>query len=89
MDHSTKESVSQSEWKVNDKLETMRKEVIVAYVKVLCRHLRIETEENHENLSQDSRSPDRDLLPQYEAGVLTTRPQSSVTVCGVGIPFSF
>jgi hypothetical protein len=34
-----------------------------------------ETEENHENLSHNSRSPGRDLNPgppEYEAGVLTT-----------------
>jgi hypothetical protein len=35
------------------------------------------TEENHENLSQNSQSPGRDLNPgppKYEAGVLTRRP---------------
>jgi hypothetical protein len=36
---------------------------------------------NHEKLSQDSRSPGRDLNPEppeYEAGVLTTQPRRSV-----------
>jgi hypothetical protein len=39
------------------------------------------------NLSQDSRSPGRDLKPgppEYEAGVLTTRPRRSVP-----LPISF
>jgi len=38
--------------------------------KVLSQHLPGETEENHENLSHDSRSQDRDLNqgpPEYEA----------------------
>jgi hypothetical protein len=42
-----------------------------------------ETEENHETLSQDSRSTRRDLNrgpPEYEVGVLTTRPRSSLDV---------
>jgi hypothetical protein len=41
----------------------------------------LEEEENHENLSQDSRCPGRDLNPgplRYEAGVLTILPQHSV-----------
>jgi hypothetical protein len=48
----------------------------VALFKVLSQHLPGRTGENHENLSQDSLSPDRDLNPgpsEYEAGVLTTR----------------
>jgi hypothetical protein len=39
------------------------------------------TEESHKGVSQDSWSPGRDLnpgLPEYEAGVLTTLPSSSV-----------
>jgi hypothetical protein len=35
------------------------------------------TEENHQKLQSGYRSPDRDLKPgppEYEAGVLTTRP---------------
>jgi hypothetical protein len=39
------------------------------------------TENNHENLDQDSRSPGRDLdpePPEYEAGTLTDRPRCSV-----------
>jgi hypothetical protein len=41
----------------------------------------LETEENQENRSQDSRSPSQYLNPGppvYKAGVLTTRPQRSV-----------
>jgi hypothetical protein len=41
------------------------------------------TEKKHENLSENSRSPGRDLSlgsPKYEEGVLTTRPRRSVTV---------
>jgi hypothetical protein len=44
---------------------------------LLSLHLPRVTEENHERLSQDHRSPGRDLkpgLPNYEAGVLTTLP---------------
>jgi hypothetical protein len=40
-------------------------------------------EENHENFSQDSWSPGRDLNPgppEYEAGMLTTLPRRSVAV---------
>jgi hypothetical protein len=47
---------------------------------VLSRHLPGRTEGNHENLSQDSRSPGRDLnpgCPEYE-GVLTAWPWRSV-----------
>jgi hypothetical protein len=43
-------------------------------IKVLSRHLRGRSEENHETLGQDSRSPGQDLnpgIPEYEAGVLT------------------
>jgi hypothetical protein len=44
------------------------------------RHLHESTEKNNENI-QDSRSPGLDLKPEppeYEAGVLTTRPRRSV-----------
>jgi hypothetical protein len=50
--------------------------------KVLYHYLPVGTEENDENLSQDSQSPGRDLNPgppEYEAEVLTTRSRSSVT----------
>jgi hypothetical protein len=46
---------------------------------VLSRHLPEGTDENHKTLSQDSRSPSRDLNPgpsEYEAGVPTTSGQS-------------
>jgi hypothetical protein len=48
------------------------------------------TDENHENLSNDSRSPGRDLNlgpPEYEAGVLTTRSWFSVPQCCKGEQF--
>jgi hypothetical protein len=66
---------------VNTELERICKVAVVAYLKVLSRHLPGRTEENHENLSQVSRSPVRDLnpgTPEYEAGVLSTRPRLSV-----------
>jgi hypothetical protein len=40
---------------VNNKLERMRKEAVVTYLKVLCRRLPGGTEVNHENVSQCSR----------------------------------
>jgi hypothetical protein len=49
---------------------------------ILSRNLLEGTKENHENLSEDSRFPGRDLNPippEYEVGVLTTRPRRSVT----------
>jgi hypothetical protein len=64
----------------------MRKEAVVAWFKVLSRHLPGRTEENHKNLSQDSWFPGRDLNPgppEYETGVLTTRPRLLVTKTGV------
>lgn len=39
---------------VNNELEKMWKEVVVAQVKILCRHLTIGTEEYLENTGQDS-----------------------------------
>jgi hypothetical protein len=62
---------------VNDELERMWKEAPVAKFKMLSQHLLGGTEENHENLNQDSQSPGRDLNPgppEYEAEMLTTRP---------------
>jgi hypothetical protein len=50
--------------------------------KVLSRHSRGETEENQENLSQDSRSPGQRIdpgTPEYEVRVLTTRPRRLVS----------
>jgi hypothetical protein len=50
-------------------------------VKVLHQNLPGRTEKTTENLNHDSLSPGRNLnpgSPEYEAGVLTTRPQSSV-----------
>jgi hypothetical protein len=51
-------------------------------VKVLPHHSSGGPEENHEKLSQDTMSADRDLNPgppEYEAGALTTRPR--LTAC--------
>jgi hypothetical protein len=65
----------------NYELERMWKKADVAQCKVLLRYLPGGTEENHENLSQDNRSPGRDLgpgTPEYEAGVLTTLPRRTV-----------
>jgi len=46
---------------VNDELEGMWKETIVAYFKVLSRHLPGGTEESHKNFSQDSLSLGQNL----------------------------
>jgi hypothetical protein len=49
--------------------------------KALTQHFPVGAEENHGNLSRDSRSPGRDLNPgasEYEAGVLTTQLRRSV-----------
>jgi hypothetical protein len=49
--------------------------------KALSRHLHGGLRKNTKNLSQDSRSPGRDLnpgFPEYEAGVLATRLRRSV-----------
>jgi hypothetical protein len=59
---------------VNNELERMWKEAVVAQFKVLSRHLP-RTKENYE-IPQDSRCLGRYLNPgppEYEAGVLTTR----------------
>jgi hypothetical protein len=56
---------------VNNELETMSKEVVVAYVEVLSRHLFARTEETE--TCQVIRSSCRDLNPgppEHEAGVL-------------------
>jgi hypothetical protein len=68
---------------MNNELERILKEAVVAYSKVLSRHSPGETEKMTRNLSQDFRYLDRDLNskpPKYE-GVLTTRPQNSVKIC--------
>jgi hypothetical protein len=57
--------------------------VAVAYSKVLSSYLPGGIEKNHKNLSQDSPSPGRGMNPgppEYEAGMLNTRPQRSVTI---------
>jgi hypothetical protein len=48
---------------------------------LLSGHLTGGTEKNHENFSKDSRSLGGNLNsepPEYETGLLTTRPQSSI-----------
>jgi hypothetical protein len=60
-----------------NELERAWKEAVVAYFNVLSRQFPGETEENYENLSQNRRSPGRDLklrLTEYEALVIITRP---------------
>jgi hypothetical protein len=60
---------------MNSEFESMLKEAVVAKFKVIFRHWPEGTEEDHENLSQDSRSPDRELNPwssEYEAVVLNS-----------------
>jgi hypothetical protein len=66
-----------SEWRTEKDLEA----AVVAYFKVLSRESSGGTEENQENLSQNSLFLDRDLNPgppKYETGVLNTRPWRSV-----------
>jgi hypothetical protein len=58
-----------------DELERIRKEAVVAKFKVLAQHFH-GLRKTTKILSQDSRSPGRDLNagpPEYEAEVLTTR----------------
>jgi hypothetical protein len=52
-------------------------------LKTLTQYSPDRTAENHENLSQDTRFPGRDLNqrpPQYKAGVLTTLPRLPVRI---------
>jgi hypothetical protein len=46
---------------VNDELENMLKEAVVVYFKALSQHFPGGTEENHENVSNDSRFPGQDF----------------------------
>jgi hypothetical protein len=58
---------------VNNELESMKKEAGWPNFKVLFQHLRGRSEENHKNLSQDSRSRGQHSKlgpPKYEAGVV-------------------
>jgi hypothetical protein len=48
-------------WQMNVEVERVWKEAAIAIVKVLSRHLPGDTDENHENSSQDSRSLGRDM----------------------------
>jgi hypothetical protein len=64
-----------------NELERRWKEAVVVQFKVglVSRHLPVETEENH--LSQDRRSPGRDLNsgpPKCETGVVITRQRRSM-----------
>jgi hypothetical protein len=57
---------------MNDELERIWKEAVVAWFKLLSLHLPGGTEEHNANSCHDSRSPGRDLnlrSPEYEAGV--------------------
>jgi hypothetical protein len=67
---------------MNDELERIWKEAVMAYFNVLSRHLSEGTEANHEKICPDVRTRGRDLKlepPEYEAEVLNTLPQRSVT----------
>jgi hypothetical protein len=62
---------------VNDKLERMWKEAVLAQFKALPGICLNGVTKTTETPSDDSRSSDRDLNaghPEYEAGVLTTKP---------------
>lgn len=67
---------------MNDGSEIMWKEAGVASFKGVSRNFSGGSEKNHDNLSQSSQSPGRDLKsrpPAYEAGVITTGPRRSVS----------
>jgi hypothetical protein len=49
---------------MKDKLEQIWNEAVVAKFKVLSRLWPEGNKENHENLSQDNRSPDKDFNPE-------------------------
>jgi hypothetical protein len=66
---------------MNYKSGKTQKKAVLAWFKVLSRHLPGGTQENHERLSQDSRSPVQDFNsgpPDYKAGVPTFRPRRFV-----------
>jgi hypothetical protein len=57
-------------------MERVWKEAVMAYFMVLSQHLSRDSEEDHENLIQDSRIPSRDSKfkpPEYKAEMLTIR----------------
>jgi hypothetical protein len=66
---------------INYEMEWIWKEAIMASFEVLSRICLEGLRKTTKNLSQDSRSPGRDLNPgppEYKAGVLTTRAQHSI-----------
>jgi hypothetical protein len=67
---------------VNNELEKMWKEAVVAQFKILFRNFLEGPRKTMKYFGQNSRPPGRDMNqrpPEYEAGVLTTRPHPSVT----------
>jgi hypothetical protein len=67
---------------VNGEFEKIWKEAVVAYLGVLSRIRPESLSKATNNLSQGSWSSGRDLNqgpPEYEAGLLTTRPLRSMT----------
>jgi hypothetical protein len=66
---------------MNDNLESMWKEAVVASLKVYPGKCLERLMKTTKNLSQNNRSPDRDLSPvslDYEAGILATQPRCLV-----------
>jgi hypothetical protein len=66
---------------VNNELERTWKDAVLAYFKIRFQLLPGANEENYENFSENSRSSDRESNsgpPEYETGLIITRPQSSV-----------
>jgi hypothetical protein len=65
------------------KMERMRKEAVVPNLKYYPGLCLEGLRKTSKNIGQDSRSPGQDLNsgpPEYETGVLATRPRSSVTI---------
>jgi hypothetical protein len=69
--------VSNKRMIVNNELERMWKEAVMASFKVLSKHLPGGPEEKHEHLSQDSPSLGQELNlgpPKYKGGGISTQP---------------
>jgi hypothetical protein len=68
---------------MNDELERIRKEAVIASSKVISLYFPRGTEENHGNISHYSRCLDQKLnawTPENEAGALSNRPRRSVKI---------
>jgi hypothetical protein len=74
--------------RMNNELERVWKETVLAQFSALSQYSKGGTEKNTKNLSQDCRSPGRDLNkgpPEFEARMLTSRPQRSALIIIINI----